>query len=88
MDGNSINGWKVFSGMLLVVLFLLGVYVGGYFALSKYVLISSGKQTKRCRDFPNNALAVAFRPCAWVESAVTGENVDTSCMSDFWRSIQ
>ena len=69
---------------LLVMVMLFGMYVSAYVALTKDIVKISGR---RHRDYSSMYLAVAFRPCAWVESAVTGEEVSTCCMSAFFHDI-
>jgi hypothetical protein len=83
MQPKATSKWTV-SASLLVIMMLLGMYVGAYVALTEDIVRISGR---RHRDFSSSYLATAFRPCAWVESAVTGEEVGTCCMSDFWDKL-
>lgn len=83
MERKAISKWTVWASLLIMVM-LLGIYIGLYVGLTQDEVRISGR---RHRDFSSGYLATAFRPCAWVESAVTGEEVGTCCMSEFWQSI-
>lgn len=66
-------------GILVV---LIGVYVGGYFWFGKpgQVIVSSkqGDIVHHFRFYRYEIVATAYEPLAWIESIVTGQEVQTS----------
>jgi hypothetical protein len=84
MERKTRNRWLPVWASLAVAFMLFCIYVGGYFALTERWVNISGLS---CRDYRTKFLATAFRPCARVESAITGQEVGTCSMQGLWQAI-
>jgi hypothetical protein len=64
----------VIAVVLLLVALLLAPYVGGYYLLSR--------KLGNARYFPSSWVAAAFTPMAYIESALTGNQVEATAFPD------
>ncbi len=71
---------------LIVVMVLLGAYVGGYFAFTYDVTVSPTRYTSsrpyKCRSFRHFWLIDVYEPMRAIESAVTNVDVEFAIFLD------
>lgn len=84
MDDKREHGGYIVPVACTVFLVLIAVYFGGYFGLSMVAEIPEPSQDfphRYVRLYPFRWIAVAYRPLARLESAVTGEGYCTGIES-------
>lgn len=69
---------------IVIVVAILGAYVGGYVALGDRILwsIHPNKETQYV-FFPYRWVAIAYRPAAMIEGAITGTKTQAEGRADF-----